>query len=92
MRQRDWRRYSDPNDLADFVDGEPMGPDGCDIDGRLLQEEMRLKQEEMRLLLLQETITRAKDAEAVAFRYFEQEEASGEEWRLLLMDTSPTVH
>jgi hypothetical protein len=83
MRQRDWRRdLSD--EFADSLDGD-AGAESRDVDGAVTAEEMRQ-------LLLQETVTRAKAAELTAFRHFEREGASDEEWRLLLMDTPPTIH
>jgi hypothetical protein len=83
MRQRDWRRGTS-DDFADTSDSE-AGAEARDFDGALTAEEMRQ-------FLLQETVTRAKAAELTAFRHFERDGASDEEWRLLLMDTPPTIH
>ena len=82
MRQRDWRRDGNQDDMAESTDRNDPGPE---IDGPLPQEEMRQ-------LLLQEAVCKAKAAELSQFRRFEQQGASDAEWRLLLMECSPTVH
>jgi hypothetical protein len=83
MSQRDWRRDEERDELMD-------GPDSRDtLD---LREDRSQHADEVRQLLLEETVTRAKAAELSQFRQFEEDGASDAEWRLLLMECSPTVH
>ena len=84
MRQRDWRRDGNQDDLSDNTE---IGEGTLD-----LRKDAPLYPDEMTQLLLQETITRAKAAELSAFRRFEEDGASDAEWHLLLMETSPTIH
>jgi hypothetical protein len=81
MSDRDWRRYEDREDSAEGAEG-----------GERREAEFAPSEQEMRQLLLEETVTRAKAAELSQFRHFEQEGASDDEWRLLLMECSPTIH
>jgi hypothetical protein len=78
MSERDWRRYEDRDETVESADRR--------------EAETAPSEQELSQLLLEETVTRAKAAELSQFRQFEQEGASDVEWRLLLMECSPTIH